>query len=152
MRIFYCWSQIRVMPNTEPVNVCWFRSENRDKPIYPYNEIISDYGALDARRRELMQQYVDEHFTESESAVLRQYLQQVYGWTIRLQETALPAVYYEDPEAGRGTTTFRQFMDARYRNAPTVGFNQLSGEPGYALPFRVWGYYNPLTVRKTDGS
>jgi hypothetical protein len=142
VKIYYCWSKIKDASNIKLVNVLWFRYDRRTHPISPYSEIIYDYYKLDNGTRKLMREFADEHLTLDEAVALTRYLQELYNISVELEATETPLKFMIDIEVGRRTTPVRYYTKGLNLKNPNINLIRLSKEPGYSLPFEVWGYYN----------
>ena len=104
----------------------WYCLE-RDRPPFPYEEIIADYTRLDAKERSIMEREARRFFTAEEIVDLKNYLHERYGMDVNAEKVALPIEervnFFEEG------------------NSVIYDFLELSEREGYSLPFKVWGYY-----------
>ena len=120
------------------VKFFWFIERRSDgKPPVPYEEAIADYQQVSAARKNSQEgtpeEAVEELFTETEAQALKDYLLAVHhDDTATLEEVNLPL---DDLH----TWPLRGIHIV----APGLrDFHLLSREPGYSLPFKVWGYFD----------
>jgi hypothetical protein len=112
----------------EEVKVTWFVVE-RPAPLVPYETAIEDYAQMDAGARAFPAAYLDELFSREEAAALKQYLDRRREVTTMIEPVELPVMANASGcrrlERGGGND-----------------FLMLHREKGYALPFRVEGYFS----------
>ena len=117
------------------VYVDWFISR-REKPVGPYAFLIEDYTGLDEEERLYTQDRADQMFTDDEALQFAAYLKFAHNTEVIISEEAVP-------------------IPSRKGDAQIIGvgslavggnsdFHMLDREPGYSLPFPVWGYYHIL--------
>ena len=112
----------------EEVKISWFVVE-RATPLVPYDTAIEDFGQLDAAARAFPVAYLDEQFGRDEAAALKQYLDRRPGITTQIEAIELPVMANA----------------SGCRRLPRGGGNDfllLHREKGYALPFKVEGYFS----------
>jgi hypothetical protein len=112
----------------EEVKVTWFVVE-RQAPLVPYAEAIQDYDQLDEKERAFPEEYINEQFSLQESEALLAYLGRRPELTTRCDAVELPAMANASGcrrlPRGNGSDFLRLFR-----------------EKGYALPFKVEGYFS----------
>ncbi len=110
----------------EDVVFHWYCLE-RDQPPISYAEAIAGYAQMDAELRRPFERFVDRHFTEMEAVALEDYLSRKYGLELVCERAELPvkdrAFLFEE-----GSEVIYDFIE-------------LSEQPDYSLPFKVWGYF-----------
>ena len=112
----------------EEVKVTWFVVE-RPTPLVPYADAIQDYGPLDERERVFPEEYINEQFSRQESADLSQYLERRPELTTHSEAVELPVM--------ANASGCRRLP--RGQGSDFLG---LYREKGYALPFKVEGYFS----------
>jgi hypothetical protein len=133
------------------VTVHWFLAE-REEPIVPYLTVIQGYRTLTAAARQRAERVVDEFFREDEYHQLRDYLRQHHQDDVRTSMLMTP-VNTIKPDTDTRTGTLRPYGQPAPEQRETVVIHRLAEEPGYSLPFKVWGAYidaNPLRHQPTN--
>jgi len=112
----------------EEVKVTWFVAERR-APLVPYADAIMDYGQLSGKDRAFPQEYLDEQFSGPEAEALKKHLDRRPEVTTRIEAVELPVMANA----------------SGCRRLPRGNGNDFIGlyrEKGYALPFKVEGYFS----------
>jgi hypothetical protein len=112
----------------EEVKVTWFVVERQAPPV-PYAEAIQDYGQLDEKERAFPEEYINEQFTRSQAEELIKYLGRRPELTTRMDAVELPVM--------ANASGCRRLP--RGNGSDFLG---LFREKGYALPFKVEGYFS----------
>jgi hypothetical protein len=141
----YGWSNADHFYGTDKVPIVWYRHDKRTPLAEPYEELIDKYSQLNWFTRKLMRDYVNEHFTKTELEALRAYIKSAHNWELNIQEEIVPMRYVHDRDWGSRTTPLK-YYERRAGRHPGIAFYKLSEEPGYSLPFQVWGYYDPSPI------
>lgn len=104
----------------------WYCLERELSP-FSYKDMIAGYEGLDPKQKSIMEREAARLFTGEEIEALRGYLGRRYGMTLEVERVALPIeerIYFFE----EGSSVVYDFLE-------------LSEKEGYALPFKVWGYY-----------
>ncbi|ROR01457.1 hypothetical protein [Desulfosoma caldarium] len=109
------------------VRVDWYRLD-RAEPVVAMESLVADYEKLDEITRRQALEQVLRYLTEEEVWGLRTYLRERHGLEVIAEEVPLPI---EVP-----TGPFHSPYGEVYE------FLELSEQEGYALPYRIWGYYS----------
>jgi hypothetical protein len=112
----------------EEVKVTWFVVQ-RQAPLVPYAEAIQDYDKLDEKERVFPEEYINEQFSRPESEALITYLGRRPELTTRCDAVELPVM-------GNASGC------RRLPRGNGSDFIRLFQEKGYALPFKVEGYFS----------
>jgi hypothetical protein len=112
----------------EEVKVIWF-VVGRRSPLVPFAAAIQDHAQLDAQSRVFPEEYVGELFSRAEAEALKSYLARRPELTTTSEPVELPVMANASglqrlPRGGGGD------------------FIGLFKEKGYALPFKVEGYFS----------
>ncbi len=138
VKLYLPYGNLKGFTRHTAVTLHWFRKD-RTEPVAPYETLIQSYKQLTAPDQRLRaEQMVNEFFTEAEFHALRDYLQKKQGADLRTGVLVAPVNGVKYDSEGR-PGLLRPF--ARCVDGEGGGFYKLSEEPGYALPFTVWGYY-----------
>ncbi len=130
-------------PTTAAVTLHFFIPE-RTEPVAPYPKLILGYSHMTADQKASAEATARELFTEEEYRALRDYLCRRRedlrtGMLIAPFNALKPA-----NELGLG---FSRPLKQRAPDTEGGGFFRLCDEPGYDLPFPVWGYYTNPQIR-----
>ncbi|MCU0235803.1 MAG: hypothetical protein MUC72_01805 [Acidobacteria bacterium] len=112
----------------EEVKVTWFVVE-RPAPLVPYAEAIQDYGQLNEKERAFPEEHINEQFSRQEAEALKKHLDRRPEVTTRIEAVELPVMANA----------------SGCRRLPRGNGNDFIGlfrEKGYALPFKVEGYFS----------
>lgn len=112
----------------EEVKVTWFVVE-RPAPLVPYAEAIQDYGQLDEKERAFPEEYVNEQFNGPEAEALKKHLDRRPEVTTLIETVELPVM--------ANASGCRRLPRGNGND-----FIELFREKGYALPFKVAGYFS----------
>lgn len=104
----------------------WYRLD-RTQPVVPFERLIAGFDRLEESVRRRAVEQVLRYLTEEEVWGLRTYLRERHGLEVIAEEVPLPI---EVP-----TGPFHSPYGEVYE------FLELSEEEGYALPYKIWGYY-----------
>jgi hypothetical protein len=133
------------------VTVHWFLAE-RSEPIVPYLTVIQGYRTLTEAARLRAERLVDEFFREEEYHQLRDYLRQHHQDDVRTSMMMTPVSSIK-PDRDTRAGMLRPYGQPSPEQREIVAIHRLSEEPGYSLPFAVWGAYieaNPLRYHRTE--
>ncbi len=103
---------------------------DRDEPVAAYEDVISNYGALEGPQRRMMETEINRCLLADEVDDLRWYLWHRYSLDLVAERVPLP---------------LRETSHLSAENLNVVyDFLQLTENTGYSLLFKVWGYYSTL--------
>jgi hypothetical protein len=139
MKLYRVQSKVREFRGCRDVEFIWFRG---DKPSEhrPYAELIESYNP-NHECAVYREGHIDELFTEKEALLLKEYLDRNHGdeGTTEIREKRLPV-----------PNIFIGFGDLAVGG--NDGYYYLFDERGYALPFKVLGYFDLEGCTLVDGS
>ena len=139
MKLYKVLTLVRKYHGCKNVRFTWFRCDH-GSPKRPYAELIENYDPA-ADQVYYSEDAIEQLFTEEEARQLKGYLDREHGHegVTTIEEEQLPI-----PENVMGV------------GAMAVGggddFYELTKEPEYSLPFKVWGYFNLVGCELLDGS
>lgn len=131
-KLYRLYSLVEDHQELGSANLEWFY-HLREKPILPYDRLISGYHTLDGPPKEQAEIRVNQMFTQPEVDVLASHLRKDHGIESFLEEKTVPItseylLTEEVPEPGSGS------WGSLY---------MFSREDGYMLPFEVWAWVHP---------
>lgn len=152
MKLLKLFSQVDDFLGRDGVQLSWFIPERKDRLSLDYEQLIEGFdqeyynrlnadhesgiGILDKEIGFLQYSncaldFINEHFTLSESEQLKAYLQTTYGLDCTEEEIRAPV-------------TLQVIASAELTTGEGYGFFKLPAEDkaGYNLNFPVWGYYD----------
>jgi hypothetical protein len=143
-KLYLPYSSLRtVMPRTKhelsSVTVHWFVAD-RQEPIAPYASVILGYKTLSDTARARAEMLVNELFREDEFHQLRVYLRARHHEDPRISMLTTPVASVK-PDTGTRAGSLRPFGRTPWDEREEIVIYRLSDEPGYLLPFAVWGAY-----------
>lgn len=112
----------------EEVKITWFVSD-RQTPLAPYESAIMDYDQMAEKDRAFPEEYLNEQFSRQEAEALKKHLDRRPEVTTRIEAVELPVMANA----------------SGCRRLPRGNGNDFIGlyrEKGYALPFKVEGYFS----------
>lgn len=112
----------------EEVKITWFVSD-RQTPLAPYASAIMDYDQMAEKDRAFPEEYLNEQFSRQEAEALKKHLDRRPEVTTRIEAVELPVMANA----------------SGCRRLPRGNGNDFIGlyrEKGYALPFKVEGYFS----------
>jgi hypothetical protein len=122
------------------VVVKWFRT-GQSTPPRPYEDLIENYTGLDRIRRFYTEHFIDELLTASEVDQLRRYLRQAGGPDFETADEVDPLTVHPISLPVSDAVT-------GYADLPRGGladYYLLANQPGYTLPFDIYGYFDLST-------
>jgi hypothetical protein len=143
-KLYLPYSSLRtVMPRTKhelsSVTVHWFVAD-RKEPIAPYATMILGYKTLSDAARTRAEMLVNEFFREAEFHQLRVFLRERHHEDPRISMLTIPVASVK-PDTATRAGTLRPFGRSPWEEREEIVIYRLSDEPGYSLPFAVWGAY-----------
>jgi hypothetical protein len=136
MKLYYVRSTVEAFHGYRDVCLTWFMWDRRVQPVLPYAEAIRDYAEIvDDEQRCCTEDYLDEHFTESEA-------QQVLAWLNQNRRAK-----HEIIEAGITPITARNdrgSWNQSFSSIPVGGVQDflMLNKGDWKLPFKIAGYYD----------
>jgi len=131
------------MPRTKhelsSVTVHWFVADRPD-PIAPYASVILGYKTLNDTAKARAEMLVNEFFREDEFHQLRVYLRARHHEDPRISMLTIPVTSVK-PDTATRAGGLRPFGRTPWDEREEIIIYRLSEEPGYSLPFVVWGAY-----------
>ncbi len=115
----------------------WFYVD-RSVPIAPYSSLILGYRTLSDTARVEAEMLVNELFREEEFHLLRDYLRTRHHEDLRNSMLVAP-ISATKPDTGTRAGGLRPFGRITPQDREEIFVHRLSDEPGYSLPFAVWG-------------
>lgn len=124
----------------DTITLHYFIVERPQPPVASFEGLILNYKQMSQEQKEVAEGTVRELFEEEEYYALRDYLRDEKSEDLRTGMLVTP-VNALKPGNELGLGLSRPF-GAR-KDGEEGGFYRLCDEPGYNLPFAVWGYYRP---------
>lgn len=132
VKLFSAYSLIDGFKGHDCVRFNWIYL-NRQLAVAPYEKLVSNFKGLNKNVRPYFEECVKEFFTLDEINLLKSYLLS-RGTILYVKEEVLPITDVFIP------ISYRQMSPREGR-----GFYDLSAEEDYAIPFKVWGYFDLRT-------
>ncbi len=136
-KLYLPYGTLRTSADPRQITYHWFIIK-RETPLAPYDKLILSYNGLSDDARVRAEQTVDEMFSQEEFEALRDYLRDQRSEDLRTGILNAP-ISANKPDTSTRLGTERPFQTCS--EGVTGGFMHLSEQPGYNLPFTVWGYY-----------
>ena len=97
VKLYGVVSNVKGFLHCESVRFSWY-CKDREKPAFPYEEVIMDYDKLNQNEKTFMERKIDEYFTETEITELREYLHRVYELDLEARRIQLPIILPHEDE------------------------------------------------------
>lgn len=139
VKLYLPYGTLRHPDIARGASVHWFRHGRRETPVAPYETLILGYKQLKPDEQERAEAMVDEMFTDAEFQALRAYLYESQPGADLRTSMMVPPISSTKQENERNRGLVRPFSICE--EGESGGFYRLTEQPGYALPFPVWGYF-----------
>jgi hypothetical protein len=137
VKLYQPYGHLRRVAGFNLATIHWF-VKDRETPVAPHAQLVESYAKLTSEAQDRAGCMVDEFFTAEEFGQLRDYLFAKHREDLRTG-VVVPPVNGVKQDNDRNRKLIRPF--SHLSEDENGGFYRLCDEPGYTLPFCVWGYF-----------